>query len=78
MQDIFRAGEACLCCGGCEVLLGTHHIYHYVVSDVASYVHLTVLIAILWVKFLSSSQAVPPEGNTSLRPQGSHSNATQG
>ena len=57
----------------CKVLLGTHHIFHYVVSDVASYVHLTVLIANLWGKFLSSSQAVPPEGNTSLRPQGSHS-----
>ena len=57
------------------MLLSTHHIFHYVVSDVASYVHLAVLIANLWGKFLSSSQAVPPEGNTSLRPQGSHLNA---
>ena len=58
------------------MLLSTHHIFHYVASDVASYVHLVVLIANLRGKFLSSSQAVPPEGNTSLWPQGSHSNAT--
>ena len=59
----------------CKVVLGTHHIFHYVISDAANYVHLMVLNANLWDKFLSSSQAVPPEGNTSLRLQGSHLNA---
>ena len=59
----------------CKVLLGTHHIFYYVVSDVVNYVHLMVLNANLWGKLLSSSQTVPPEGNTSLRLQGSQSNA---
>ena len=80
MHDLFRGwrGQQFVrrCAQRWKILLSTHHIFHYVASDVASYVHLAVLIANLWGKFLSSSQAVPPEGNTSLRPQGSHSNAT--
>ena len=76
MQDLFSSFDGA--CSGVIFLLGTHHIYHYVASDVASYVHLKVLIANLWVKFLSSSQAVSPEGNTSLWQQGSHSMPTLG
>ena len=76
MQDLFSSFDDAR--SAVIFLLGTHHIYHYVASDIASYVHLKVLIANLWVKFLSSSQAVPPEGNTSLRQQGSHSTPTLG
>ena len=49
LQDLFWAGEANNSSGGVrrgvKILLSTHHIYHYVVSDVASYIHLAVLIA---------------------------------
>ena len=81
MQDLIKADEANNtndCIRVCVKSYSVLTIFFIMLLDVANYVHLMVLNENLWVKFLSHSRAVPHEGNTSLRSQGSYSYATLG
>ena len=62
---------------GVKNLLSTRRMLNYIVSEVAKFISLNVLRQVYTGIFLSSSQAVPPKGNTSLRLPGSHFNATR-
>jgi hypothetical protein len=68
---ILEAGEANGTFGGVRsgviVLLSTPRIYHCIASEAAKCLSLDVFSQVYMGWFLSSSQAVPPEGNTSLR-----------
>jgi hypothetical protein len=64
-------------CADVKVLLSTHRSFRYIASGVAKFLSLDIFRQVYMGVFLSSSQAVPPRGNTSLRLQGSHFNATR-
>ena len=50
-----------------SVLLGTHHTRREFASEAANSLPNSTLATVIRDKVLSSPQAVPPEGNTSLR-----------
>ena len=54
-----------------SVLLGTHHMRREFASEAANSFPNSTLATVIRGEVLSSPQAVPPEGNTSLQTQGS-------